>query len=444
MAIDATVVLLVAAVSVVVGASCGVLPALPAIRGALRGRLRSGASAGRSALRLRGALVALEVGLALVLLSGGALLARSFLNLRGVDAGIEPRGVLTFDLAPPVARYREREALDRYYQEVLERLRAVPGVRAAGAINIVPLSGSFDGNSLLVAGRPGPSSDGAWSIQTRSITPGYLEAIGTTLLRGRGIEPRDRGGATPVAVINETTAERFWPDGDPIGARVEMVGTEVEIVGVVADVKHLALDQPAPLQAYLAREQAVAAWQVRRMSIVLRTGGDPLAAELGLLPAVREAVWAVDPEIPLASLRSLQQVIDRTVTRDLLRTTITVAFAGLALVLSVVGIYGVTSYAVALRRRELAIRMALGARRRRVVRDVVRQALRPAAIGLVLGVAGSWTVTELLRGFLFEVEAAPLAGPLLAPLLVGVAALASWLPARRVTRIEPVTALRED
>jgi predicted permease len=386
----------------------------------------------------------LQVALALVLLSGGAVLSWSFVNLLRVDSGIEPRGVLTFDLAPPSARYPERSDLDRYYQEVLERLRALPGFRAAGSINIVPLSGSFDGNGLEVPGHPGPDRDQEWSIQTRSVSPGYFEAIGTPILRGRGIEARDRADSAPVAVINETAAERFWPGGDPLGERVRIVGAEVEIVGVAADTKHLALDQAAPLQAYLSREQAVASWQVRRQSIVLRTGGDPLDPELSLVDAARRQVWAVDPEIPLASLRSLQQVVDRTVTSDLLRTAITVAFAALALVLSLVGIYGVTSYAVALRRRELAIRMALGARRRRVVGEVVRQAMRPAVVGLALGVAGSWGVVAALRGFLFEVEGAPLAGPLLAPLLVVVALVASFVPARRVTRIEPVAALREE
>ncbi|HVS65953.1 MAG TPA: ABC transporter permease [Thermoanaerobaculia bacterium] len=443
-AIDGRTLLFTTAMSLVAGVLCGLLPAISSIRGALRGRLRSNASAGRAALRLRSALVAMQVALALVLLSGGAVLTSSFVNLLEVDAGIEPRGVLTFDLAPPSSRYPEPADLDRYYAEVLQRLSALPGVQAAGAINIVPLSGSFDGNGLAVPGHPSPDPDGEWSIQTRSVTPGYFEAIGTPILRGRGIEARDRGDAPPVVVINETAAERFWPGEDPVGEHVEIVGAEVEIVGVAADTKHLALDQEAPLQAYLSREQAVAAWQVRRQSIVLRTDADPLDPARGLVAAVRGEVWAIDPEIPLASLRSLQQVVDRTVSSDLLRTVITVAFAVLALLLSLVGIYGVTSYAVALRRRELAIRMALGARRRRVVGEVVRQAMRPAVIGLLLGIAGSWGVAAALRSFLFEVDGAPLAGPILAPLLVAVALVASFVPARRVTRIEPVAALREE
>lgn len=443
-AIDGRLLAVTALVSVAVGAVCGVLSALPSTRGALRGRLRSGASAGRSALRLRAALVAVEVALALVLLTGATVLALSFRNLERVDAGIEPEGVLTFDLSPPFARYRDREALDHYYAEVLDELRAIPGMRAVGAVNIVPLSGGFDGNGLLVEGQPSQAADGYWSIQTRSVTPGYFESIGTPILRGRGIEAGDRADAQPVAVVNETTARRFWPNGGAIGSHVEIVGADVEIVGVAADAKHLALDQPVPFQAYVSREQAVAAWQVRRMSIVLRVDGDPLAPDLGLVAAARRAVWAVDDQIPLAGLRSLQQVVDRTVTRDLLRTSITAAFAGVALLLSLIGVYGVTAYAVVLRRRELAIRMALGARRRRVVRQVARQAVRPALWGLVVGAAGSLGAVRLLESFLFGVESGALVGLALAPLLLAVAFVASWLPARHATRIEPVAALRDE
>ncbi len=430
--------------AILVGAVCAALPALSITRGAFNVQSRSRTSVGRSTLQLRTGLIAAEVAIALVLLTSGAVLARSLLNLQHTDAGIDPRGVLTFDLSPPGADYEGVPELDAYYAQVFEGLRAIPGVRKVATVNIIPLSGGFDGNGLMVPGQPSDDEDGEWSIEVRTVTPDYFSAIGTQLSAGRGIEHADRASSAPVVVINQTAKERFWPDADPLGAQIKVAGSDAVIVGVVADTKHLALDEPAPFQAYLSRSQGLVPWQVRRQSVVLRVDGDPLNADLGLVPQVRDAVWAVDGNIPLANLRSLQSVVNQTVSKDMLRAALVGAFALVAIGLSVIGSYGVTSYAVTLRRRELALRMALGARQARVLRDVVRQAAQPALIGLALGIGGSWLAVRLLAGFLHQVEGQALIGPLLAPLFLAVVVIASLGPARRATQIEPMIALREE
>ncbi len=431
-------------IALAVGLISALVPIWPATRGALRKRLSPGLSSGQHAVKLRSWLVAGEVAVSMVLLTGGVLLTASFHNLNRVDVGVQAAGVLTFDLSPPRVRYPERTDFDAFHEEVLRELRARPGVVAAGAINILPLSGGFDGNGLLVPGQPSQEHGGEWSIQTRTVTDGALDALGIELLEGRGFDVGDRAGSAPVTLVNRATAERFWAPGQALGAEVTIAGNPVQIVGVVDDTLHLSLQEGAPLQAYFLERQAFISWHGRSMTVAVRVDGDPLAQDLGLVHTVREVVRGVDPEVPIASLSSMQQVIDRTITRDRLRATLLRAFAGLGLLLSLIGIYGVTAYAVSTRRRELAIRLALGARSKTVLGSILRQAGGPALVGVGVGVVASWLAAGALRSFLYGVGQEQLIALGVAPFLLLVVMLATLPSGRRAVHIDPASALRED
>lgn len=441
-AVDARVLIFALVLSTLVGIACGVLPALRTVR-----KLPAASSVNRSSsaagvLRLRGALVVFEFSLALILLYGAGLLGQSLLNLERVDVGVEARDLLTFDLAPPWSGYGELDQQNRYYEAVLDRLKDLPGVGSVSSSNILPLSGSFDGNGLLVAGQPSKEPEGDWSVQTRAVSPDFFATAGIPILRGRPLTAVDRPDATPTAVISASVAARFWPDADPIGKRVEIVEQEVEIVGVAGDTKHLALDEAPIWHIYLSRQQGVMPWLGIRQSILMRVGRAHLDADHGLAEGIRQAVWAVDPEIPIGNLRSMQQIVDRTTRQPRLQAIMTAIFAGLAIMLSAIGIYGVASYSIALERRALAVRMALGADRARIAWHVLRRVATWATLGAILGLGGAWMLGRTLEAFLFQVGTLDLWPLSLVPLLAAVALIAAWGPARKALSIAPASVLR--
>ncbi len=283
--------------------ACGLAPAVLATRN-LQAPLRGGAAGvhgGRSHRRLRGVLVVSEVALSLLLLICAGLLIRSFWKLHRVDPGLDPENVLTFQLSPSLSSYPDGAALTAFYDEFFERLDALPGTTGVAATSLLPLGGSFDGNGVRAADQPPPPPGQELSAQTRTVTPDYFRVMGMTLERGRGLLETDAADSPQVMVISEALGELLWPGQDPIGRRIVAHGEASEVVGVLADVKHLKLDEPAPPRLYIARAQALAVWQTRRMNVVLRTASDPLA----LAPLVRREVWSIDSDLPLANLSTM-------------------------------------------------------------------------------------------------------------------------------------------
>lgn len=438
--VDAPVLLFAVAVSVLVSLACGLLPSLKA---GLRRPVRIAPGGPRSVggvgvFRLRGALVTLQIGMALVLLYGASLLGGSFLRLQQVDVGVQPAGLVTFDLALPWSRFGDTEQRNAYFREVLERLDALPGVERASSTNILPLSGSFDGNPVLVPAKRSPDPDGAWSAQTRSVSADFFETAGVPILRGRGISAADGLGSPPVAVVNQAFVDFFWPNGEALGERIRMSDQEIEVVGIVANTKHMGLLEEPVRHVYLAREQAVMFWQGYRQMVMLRVSGEPE----DLPDGIRQAVWQVDPDIPVANMRSMEQLVDQTVRRPRLRATLIAAFAALALLLGAVGVYGVSSYGIALERRALAVRMALGADGGDIARHVLGRVATWAVVGSAFGLAGAWALGRAIDRFLYGTR--PLAPELLGVVVVllFVALASAWVPARRAVGIDPASTLR--
>jgi putative ABC transport system permease protein len=452
-ALDPWVLAYTVGISLACGLAFGLAPAAHAARGDLHHSLRQGrgtTSAGRQ--RLRHLLVAAEVALAVVSVTGATLMARSFASLLRVPPGFRTDHALTMRLSLPPGKYATSARVRDAYDRLLAEVRRLPGVRSAGAIMGLPLAVTLGDWNFDIDGRvppgPGQQSPAAdWQVAT----PGYFEAMGIPLRRGRLLTAEDRLPGRPVIVINETTARRYWPGEDPIGQRVRLGGSADsltrEIVGVVGDVKHKGVDQETRPEMYMPHAQFPstvpdsAGAAPRAMTLVIRTDRDPAR----LTPAVRATVGRMDTELPIAQVRTLDEVFSASVSTPRFTTVLLGAFGGLALVLAALGVYGVISYSVAQRSQEMGIRMALGARAADVVRLVVAQGMRPATVGLVLGVLAAIAGTRLMRQFLFGVSETDAASFAAGVLVLGVAGLvATVIPARRATRADPLTALRAD
>jgi putative ABC transport system permease protein len=404
-----------------------------------------GATAGVTRQRFRQVLVAAELALAILLLAGAGLTLRTFQALLAVDPGFEPRGVLTMRLVTPSATYRDPPHVAEFYRAVLERVRALPGVTAAGAVRVLPLAATIGDWSIDLEGRMPPQGqdfDGDWQI----VSPGYFEAMGVRLLAGRLLSDGDHFDAPPVAVINETMARQYWPNGSALGQRFRLNGPDapwIQIVGVVRDEKHAGLGAAVNRKWYRPHAQWTQSLTspIRGMTLVIRTAGDPLA----LVGSVREAVRAVDANLPVAEVRTLEDVVERSVARQRFTMLLLGVFAAVALTLGAVGVYGVMASWVTERTHEIGIRLALGATRGEVAALVVRQALRPAAAGVLVGGGAALALTGLLRNLLYGVAPRDPVTFAAAPVLLGVVALAaSWIPARRAAGLDPVGALRRE
>ncbi len=382
--------------------------------------------------------------MALVLLIGAGLLLRSFRGLQRVSPGFPPEGVLTVELSLPESKYEDEPQVAAFYRELVPELSAIPGVQRAGAGFPLPLSGSNYILSLVVEGKPEPPQGQEPNTNVRFVTPGYLETLDIPRLRGRSIQETDVEGAQPVAVINRTMAEKLWPGEEPIGRRFTFGDPEDDedpgwrtVVGIVGDVRHDTLDAAPEGEAYIPMAQA----PIETASIVVRSAGDPM----DLADEVREAVRRVDPELPLASVQTVEQVVAGSLNQQRFNTTLVGIFAALALVLAAVGIYGVISYGVSQRLHEMGLRMALGAGRAEVRGMVVRQGMAVVLAGLAVGLVAAFAATRLLQTFLYGIRATdPLTFVVVPALLALVAFLASWLPATRATRVDPMVALRSE
>jgi len=368
------------------------------------------------------------------------LLLRSLSHLRSVDPGFEPHGLLNASLSVPNQRYDTPEKLNDFFDRLLQRVRTLPGVRAAGAINTLPLTGGGSTQPVAIEGRPvGPISEQP-EVAVRVMTPGALEALRFRLVRGRDLRDSDRLKAQPVVLISEAMAKRFWPGEDAVGRRLTLSfypGVSREVVGVVADVKLRGLDVTQPIEAiYVPFGQMPRGW----MSLVVRTETPPQS----LASAVRRAVRETDPEQPILELKTMEEHLGESLAHQSFSMRLLSVFAGLALLLAAVGIYSVLAYGVRRRKREIAIRMALGADRSAVVRLIVAQGMRPALLGLVIGAGGALALGSAMRSLVFGVTSRdPATFGFVAALLAVVALAACALPALRAARVQPNEALQE-
>lgn len=394
---------------------------------------------GSKAQALRNLLVISQVALALMLLAGAVLLARSFLNLRSVDPGFAADNVVTLSTTLPRADYGEAPARIRFLEEVLEGLEGLPGVTAVGAINEMPLAHDRQGTSFQVEGEPAPPPGQEPQTNVAVVSRDYFQAMGIPLLRGRSLDARDREQNPDVILINNAFAERYFPDRDPLGARIFLgmsSQTPREIVGVVGDVRHRALGEEAVPNAYAPYLQYP---RSLALSFVLRTASEPSAATR----SVREVLHSVDATLPLFDVRTAREVVDGSMSRPRFATLLIGLFAASALLLAAVGLYGVMTYSVSQRIPEMGLRMALGAQSPDIMKLVVGRGVRLASAGVGLGLLGSLLLTRFLSSLLFGVSPTDLSTLTLVPVgLFAVALAASYLPARRATRVAPIEALR--
>ena len=449
--IDAAVLVFGLAVSVVAGLLFGLLPALRAGAVAAAGHLPAGArgaSVGRERKVARRGLVVVQIALALTLLVGSGLAVRSFQRLAAVDPGFDPVDVLAFGLALPARDYPSPEARLNFHRQMVDRLRVLPGVVDASATSIVPLSGEMSGSGHTIEGRPLADGEVPPIFMTKRVAPGYFDALRIELIEGSVFDRLDGERDAPVVVVSRSLARTYWPGESALGKGVRLGGPPEgegeewsRIVGVVDDVHEIALHEDPPEMAYYPLPGVIGGEGVPAMMRYLVRA--PNAAALS--GAAREAVRGLDPTLPIAGLETLETRVGRARGERAFVMVLLAVAAGLALLLGSVGLYGVVSYMVAQRRREIAIRMAVGAQVADVQRLVLTEAGVLAVVGVALGVGSAVVLTRRIQALLFETSPLdPVVFVAVSMLLIGVCLLASWLPARRAARLDPVTALRAE
>jgi len=439
--LDPRILLFTVAVSVAAGMIFGLLPAFRVSRedpktSLQSGSLQSGEARGQS--RLRAVLVGAEVALATVLVSGASLTLMSLYHVLNENPGFNPRGLAAMEVALSSVRYPDADSQLRFFQALVERVRALPGVQAAGATAYVPFgAGGQTGDFDYEAPGHQPFPEGQAPVaEDHFVLPGYFAAMQMPLVRGRAFDTRDTRKAPKVAVISESMARNLWPGLDPIGRRVKLLGDWQEVIGVVGDVRQGSLTAAMELQAYLCAQQ----YTPDEMAIVIRTSsGDPLAAAL----EAKRAVYALDPLQPVSHVSPMDTMIENSLTGVRAPSMMLAVFGTLALLLASIGVYGVTAYSVSRRVREFGIRMALGAERKDILRMVVGWELGVAALGMLAGALAALPLGRFLDHLLFNTAGGGSAAPLAAmALLAGVSALAAYLPARRASQVDPLVALR--
>jgi len=425
--------------SLLTGALFGLAPALQISKVNLNESLKEGgrgSSGGSRHNRLRGLLVIAEVSLAFVLLIGAGLLMRTFFYLQNVDPGFNPERVLTATIDLPGARYSTGRKASSFYRELIGRLAALPGVQGAAATSDLPWTGYDENTSFGIEGRQ-YSDDEYPSAQYHFATPDYFRTVGIPLLEGRFFSEADDADAPRVIVINKSMADRYWPDADAVGKRVRLWGETRMIAGIVGDLKA----SPGELRAKPGFFFPVNQQAQRDLVLVVRTERDPIS----LLASVRSEIAALDKELPLSDVRTLEQIASAAVARTRFTMLLLSVFAGVALLLAAVGIYGVVSYSVTQRTHEIGIRVALGAQRRDVIGLIARQGMTLVVAGMGAGLAAALVLTRVMSSLLFGVSAAdPITFAGIAVLLMGVALGACFVPARRAMKMDPMVALRHE
>lgn len=427
------------AISLLTGALFGLVPALQASRPDLNDALKEGSrgSTGGRSGTFRNIFVVAEVSLALVLLIGAGLMIRSFLRLQSVETGFDAQNVLTMRVQLPGKKYGEPHQIVDFFKQAQDRIAAVPGVQAVGAISYLPLTGPAARDGFKIIGQPEPGPGQEPPCEVRVITPTYFRAMGIPLLKGRLLDERDTKDSH-VLLINEALAKKHFPNEDPVGKRIAVSWSEGivdEIVGVVGDIKEGALDKDPEPAIYWTHPRE----PYSGMALVVRTSNDARRFST----AVQKEIRGLDPEQPIADVRTMEQVVAKSIARPRFNTLLLAIFAGVALVLASVGLYGVMNYSATQRTHEVGIRMALGATRGDIMRLVVGNGMLLTLIGIAIGVIGSLGLTRLMQTFLFGIgttDAVTFTG--VSALLVAVALVANYIPARKATRVNPVIALR--
>jgi putative ABC transport system permease protein len=439
-ALDSRVMAFALALTAATGLCFGLVPALQASRPDLEGVLKEAGRGGSDARghRFRDALVVAEVTLSLVLLVGAGLLLRSAVALRHADLGFRPDHLLTAEFRLPPAKYPEPRAIAAFLRQALERIRAVPGIESAALVRAVPFSGNGGSTTYQVEGQPEPAKGREPVTQLNIVSPGYFRTLGIPWLRGRDFDEHDTADVPAVAIVNDTMARQLWPGIDPVGRRLRLREAGwVTVVGVVGDVRHSGPSEPPQPQVYTTHEQDPRIFAC----VVARTAGDPMA----MAAPMRAALWSVDKDQPVWKVRALEELVTGSRGTARAMSLLVGVFAGVAVVLAGVGLYGVMTYAVSQRTREIGIRMALGAASGGVMRLVVGRALALTTLAIVLGAASAAALARLLGTLLFGVGPAdPLTFLAAAAALATVGALAAYLPARRAARIDPMRALAEE
>jgi putative ABC transport system permease protein len=448
--LDLRVLLFVTVVALVTSVLFSLAPALRATRVDLADSLKDGnqsTSSGGARQRFRHVLVVAEMALAAILLVGAALMLQSLWALQRVPIGFNPENVLTMRVSLPAASYAAPEQVVMFFQTLIERVRHLPGVHAAGAARLLPLGSTIGDWGLRIEGYtppPGTSAKGDWQI----VTDGYLEAMGERVIRGRTISPADTGDSQLVALVNEALVRAYFSGRDPIGVRMRIGGGDdakrpwVTIVGIVGDVRHNGITEPIKEKFYVPHTQ----WHqstgnpIRGMSLVVKSSTlDPT----GLVEPIRREIRALDPNLPIANVRTMDDVVGATMSSPRFTGVLLATFAAVALALSAIGIYGVLSYLVSRRTREIGIRLAVGAGRGQVLGMVLGSGFALAMVGVMLGLAVALGLTQFMRSLLHGVSATdPFTFILVFAILSGVAIAASIVPAWRATRVDPVIALR--
>ena len=437
--LDGTVFLFLAVVCLLAGTIFGVVPAFQSTGRDLQTGLREGGRSGNAEIRsagLRNALVIGEFALALVLLIGAGLLMRTFLTLSATNPGLVTEGVLTMSVSVPDEKYPKDSMWQRFYAPALDRIQALPGVRAAGIISLLPLQAWGWNGSFSIEGRPREDPAKQPLAEFRQISPGYFRAMGIRILKGRAIGPEDTIVSPHVILINDALAKRYFPGQDPLGQKINWNEWRT-IVGVVANTRQATLDrQPMPELYFPAAQLSES---ISGMTFVISTSVEPSS----VTGAVTAAIQSVDPTQPVFGVKTMTEVVSDSLSNQRLYAWLLGVFSALALILASAGIYGVMSYLVTQRTQEFGLRMALGASTNNVLRMVLRQALMLIGAGLAIGLVGALAVTRVLTNFLFGVKPIdPLTFAAVSVILTGVALLATYLPALRATRVDPMVALR--
>ena len=437
--VDSTVLVFTLALSLLTGIIFGLLPLFqfsdPMLGESLKEGGKNRAISGGG--RVRNILVVSEVAFALMLLTGAGLLMKSFVRLLNVNPGFQTENVLTMQLNLPDNRYPEREQINAYVYQLLERVQQLPGVLKTGTTSVLPLGGNYTDTTFVIENQSAPSENqGVWY---QMISKDYLQTLGITLLKGRYFIEQDNFEAPRVVIVSESFAKRYFPKGDAVGKRLNFNNPSKpvwrEIIGVASDVKQFGLDRETPVALYFHQKQSASPF----FTLAVRTSKDPL----NLASEIRSQVWSLDKNLAVSNVQTMEQVVASTVSTPRITLILIGAFAAAALLLAALGLYGVISYSTAQRTNEIGIRMALGAERRHVMQMILKQGVVLACIGVVVGLVGAFALSRLMDRLLFGVSSTdPMIFVAISTLLTTIALIASYIPAHRASKVDPVVALR--